>query len=105
MIPPLCYANPVVARKVNVEATSKLVNAAAAEPRPPRFVQASSIAVYGPRNPHRITELLTADTPVRPFDIYGGHKVEAENLVRASAVDCVILRLGGVHDHRIRPAA
>jgi len=96
VIPPLCYVNPAVARKVNVEATSTLVNAAAAEPKPPRFVQASSIAVYGPRNPHRTTELLTADTPVRPFDIYGGHKVEAEHLVRGSALDWVILRLGGV---------
>ncbi len=96
VIPPLCFVNPAVARKVNVEATSTLVNAAAAEPKPPRFVQASSIAVYGPRNPHRTTELLTADTPVRPFDIYGGHKVEAEHIVRGSAVDFVILRLGGV---------
>ena len=59
-------------------------------------MQASSIAVYGPRNPHRITDVLTADTPVNPSDIYGTHKVEAEELVRASALDWVILRLGGV---------
>ena len=96
VIPPMCYVNPGLARKVNVEATSTLVNAAAAEPKPPRFVQASSIATYGPRNPHRTTELLTPDTPVRAFDIYGGHKVEAEHLVRGSALDWVILRLGGV---------
>jgi hypothetical protein len=91
----MCYVNPGLARKVNVEATSTLVNAAAAEPKPPRFVQASSIATYGPRNPHRTTEPLTPDTPVRAFDIYGGHKVEAEHLVRGSALT-VILRLGGV---------
>lgn len=96
VIPPMCYVNPGLARKVNVEATSTLVNAAAAEPKPPRFVQASSIATYGPRNPHRTTELLTPDTRVRAFDIYGGHKVEAEHLVRGSALDWVILRLGGV---------
>ncbi|WP_167098585.1 NAD(P)-dependent oxidoreductase [Mycobacterium sp. DL592] len=96
VIPPVCYSNPALARRVNVEATGTLVNAAAAEPKPPRFVQASSIAVYGPRNPHHISEVLTADTPVRPFDIYGGHKVEAEQLVRGSALDWVILRLGGV---------
>ncbi len=40
--------------------------------------------------------MLTADTPLRPSDIYGAHKVEAENLVRASGLDWVILRLGGV---------
>ncbi len=96
VIPPLCYAKPQVARKVNVDATANLLNAAQAQPAPPRFVQASSIAVYGPRNPHHITELLTAETPVHPFDNYGKHKVEAEALVRGSNLDWVILRLGGV---------
>ena len=40
--------------------------------------------------------MLTADTPLRPSDIYGAHKVEAEKLVRASGLDWVVLRLGGV---------
>jgi nucleoside-diphosphate-sugar epimerase len=96
VIPPLCYAKPALARSVNVGATANLVNAAATQNLPPRFVQASSIAVYGPRNPHRITGVLTAETPVRPYDVYGDHKVEAESLVRESSLDWVILRLGGV---------
>ncbi len=96
VIPPLCYAKPALARKVNVEATANLVKAAEAQAKPPRLVQASSIAVYGPRNPHHIKDLLTADTPVNPYDNYGKHKVEAEALVRASGLDWVILRLGGV---------
>ena len=96
VIPPLCYKNPALAHKVNVGATRNLVDAAAAQTNPPRFVQASSIAVYGPRNPYRITELLTAETPVNPYDIYGQHKVEAEQIVRESNLDWVILRLGGV---------
>lgn len=96
VIPPLCYAKPELARAVNVEATANLTGAAAALDRPPRFILASSIAVYGPRNPHRISTLLTPETAVRPFDVYGGHKVEAEAIVRASGLDWVILRLGGV---------
>ncbi len=96
IIPPLCYAQPALARRVNVDATANLVNAAAAQSNPPRFVQASSIAVYGPRNPHRFSEVLTAETPVRPYDVYGGHKVEAESIVRESGLEWVILRLGGV---------
>lgn len=96
IIPPMCYAQPALARRVNVDASANLVKAAAEQPVPPRFVQASSIAVYGPRNPHRISEVLTADTPVRPYDLYGGHKVEAEGIVRDSPLDWVILRLGGV---------
>ncbi|MBI3689721.1 MAG: NAD-dependent epimerase/dehydratase family protein, partial [Mycolicibacterium aromaticivorans] len=73
-----------------------LVKALEAHPDPARLVQASSIAVYGPRNPHHITEVLTAQTPVNPYDNYGKHKVEAEGIVRASTLDWVILRLGGV---------
>jgi len=96
IIPPVCYARPVLARRVNVDATGFLVNAAKALPAPPRFVQASSVAAYGARNPHRITDVLTADTALQPSDIYGAHKVEAEQLVRGSELDWVVLRLGGV---------
>ncbi|WP_428341000.1 NAD-dependent epimerase/dehydratase family protein [Mycobacterium sp.] len=96
IIPPVCYTRPDLARRVNVDATKLLVDAAAALPNPPRFVQASSVAAYGARNPHRVSDLLTADTPLRPTDIYGAHKVEAEKLVRASTLEWVVLRLGGV---------
>ena len=96
VIPPACYDRPALARKVNVDATRFLLEAAAALPEPPRFVQASSVATYGARNPHRVSDVLTADTPLRPSDIYGAHKVEAEQLVRGSGIDWVILRLGGV---------
>ena len=96
IIPPVCYARPALARRVNVDATGLLLNAAKALPTPPRFVQASSVAAYGARNPHRVTDVLTADTPLRPSDNYGAHKVEAEQLVRGSALDWVVLRLGGV---------
>lgn len=96
IIPPFCYMRRGLARKVNVEATAALLRAAEAQAEPPRFVQASSVAVYGARNPHRITDVLTPDTPTNPSDIYGAHKVEAEALVRASTLDWLILRLGGV---------
>ena len=96
VIPPFCYAHPGLARSVNVDATASLVRAASAMPTPPRFVQASSVAVYGARNPHRSEGLLTASTPVRPDDLYGAHKVMAEQHVTASDLDWVVLRLGGV---------
>jgi D-erythronate 2-dehydrogenase len=96
VIPPVCYMRPAVARKVNVDATGHLLSAAEKQATPPRFVQASSIAVYGARNPHTVSGLLTSDGPVSPADIYGAHKVEAESLVRASELDWTILRLGGV---------
>ncbi|MBI3217321.1 MAG: NAD(P)-dependent oxidoreductase [Mycobacterium sp.] len=96
IIPPVCYMRPELAHKVNVGGTANLLDAAAKLAHTPRFLLASSIAVYGSRNPFRTSDLLTADTPTNPSDIYGAHKVEAEKLVRATALDWVILRLGGV---------
>jgi nucleoside-diphosphate-sugar epimerase len=96
VIPPPLYKNPGLARRVNVDATAALVRAAEALPNPPRFVQASSNAVFGSRNPHRVTGVARADTPPRPFELYSNTKFEAEQLVRNSSLEWVVLRLGGV---------
>ncbi len=96
VIPPQCYANRPVARRVNVDATATLVRAAEELASPPRFVHASSVAVHGSRNPHRYTDLLTADTPLAAADLYSCHKIEAENIVSSSDLEWSILRLGGV---------
>jgi nucleoside-diphosphate-sugar epimerase len=96
VIPPPLYRNPGLARKVNVGATKAMVRAAEAQPNPPRFVQASSNAVYGSRNPHRLTDAVRADTPPRPFELYSNTKFEAEEFVRTSSLEWVVLRLGGV---------
>ncbi len=96
IIAPAIYRIPAAARRVNVDATRTLVAIAEAQPTPPRFVHASSNAVFGPRNPHRTPEPLTADDPMRPCDIYSGTKAEAEEIVRGSSLDWVVLRFGGV---------
>jgi nucleoside-diphosphate-sugar epimerase len=96
VIPPFCYARRQLARAVNVEATAGLVKVASGMPTPPRFVLASSVAVYGARNPYRGGALLTASTPLRPSDLYGEHKVLAEHSLTTSDLDWVVLRLGGV---------
>lgn len=96
VIPPAIYRHPELARRVNVDATASLLRAAESRPRPARFIQASSNAVHGSRNPRRHPEWLRADTPVRPSDLYGAHKAEAEQLVRSSGLHWVILRLAAV---------
>jgi nucleoside-diphosphate-sugar epimerase len=96
VIPPVIYRQPELARRVNVDATVALLRAARTCTHAPRFIQASSNAVHGIRNPHRHHELLRAETPVRPSDLYGAHKAEAEDHVRSSGLQWVILRLGGV---------
>ncbi len=96
VIPPLCYSRPELARAVNVDATDHLLRAASSLPRLPRFVMASSVAVYGARNPTLHHDVLDAATPMTPTDLYGALKAESELHVRESALDWVVLRLGGV---------
>ncbi|OBK78534.1 NAD(P)-dependent oxidoreductase [Mycobacterium sp. 1164985.4] len=96
VIPPPIYKNPKLAHRVNVDATATLVRIAEQQPNPPRFIQASSNAVYGARNPHTATAPVRADDPMRPCDLYSGTKAEAEAIVRASKLPWVVLRLGGV---------
>src|SRR3984957_17027290 len=96
VILPAAYRHPQLARRVNVDATAALVRAVETSAHPPRFVLASSNAVYGSRNPHRDPDRLRVDSPLQPADLYGAHKVVAENLLRASSLEWVILRLGGV---------
>ncbi len=74
-----------------------LVKAASALPNPPRFVLASSIAVYGARNPFRGDELLTASTPVRPGRLYGEQKALAEQTVTARTWTGWCCGSGGAH--------
>jgi nucleoside-diphosphate-sugar epimerase len=96
IIPPFCYARRELARIVNVDATARLIAAVSAMPAPPRFVLASSVAVYGARNPYCADDLLTVRTPRRPSDVYGCHKVMAEDALMSSDLDWAVLRLGGV---------
>lgn len=96
MLAPASYRNPRMARKVNVDGTRNLVDAALALPEPPLFVKASSASVYGSRNPHRHPELITPDTPVNPIDQYGEDKVLAEAVIAESGLPYALLRLAGV---------
>ncbi|OBF23848.1 oxidoreductase [Mycobacterium kubicae] len=96
VIPPVIYQQRELARRVNVDATVALLRAAEQGGNRVRFIQASSNAVHGARNPHRYDELLQPDTPPSPSDLYGAHKAEVEEYVRSSSLDWVILRLAAV---------
>src|SRR5690349_4762034 len=96
VIPPLIYRQRTLGRRVNVDATVTLLRAAQSRPHPVRFIQASSNAVYGARNPHRHHELLRPESPMNPTELYGAHKAEAERHIRSSDLEWVILRLAGV---------
>lgn len=94
IIPPLSEKNPALARAVNVDGTLKLLACARAQAKPPRFIFASSVSVFGRAVPNGV--VATVDMPVEPTDTYSGHKVECEAAVKSSGLDWTILRLCAV---------
>lgn len=82
--------------RVNLEATLWLLEALRASGRRPRYVFASTVAVYGVPMPDRIDEA----TPPSPSMSYGAQKLAAEILAadygRKGYVDAVSLRLPGI---------
>jgi nucleoside-diphosphate-sugar epimerase len=82
-----------VGMRVNLDATRGLLEAARSTGRCPRFVFASSLAVFGPPMP----ALITDETAVRPQSSYGTQKAMGELLVsdysRRGFVDGCVLRL------------
>lgn len=62
--------------RVNVDGTRALLEACRAMPTPPRFVFASSVAVFGHAPP-----VVEDDTPARPQSSYGTQKAIGELLV------------------------
>jgi nucleoside-diphosphate-sugar epimerase len=88
--------NPELARRVNVDGTMKLAAAAMQAGKKPRFVFASSIAVFGGDLPASVDDT----TPLSPQLLYGGHKAMLEQwlatLARRGDLDAISLRLSGV---------
>jgi UDP-glucose 4-epimerase len=81
---------PDWARAINVGGTQNVIEAMKAQPHRPRLVFASSLHVYGltqDQPPPR-----TASDPVRPVEHYSRHKVECEQMIRASGLEWAILR-------------
>ena len=97
IIAPAIYRIPKVARRVNVDATETLVGIAEAQPNPPRFVHASSNAVFGPRNPHRTPQPLTGRRPDAALRrLQRTPRPRPRRSCGPRALEWVVLRFGGV---------
>ncbi|MFX0144233.1 MAG: NAD-dependent epimerase/dehydratase family protein, partial [Candidatus Hodarchaeota archaeon] len=99
IIPPLSEKNPELARKVNVEGTRNLIDAAKTLPNKPRFILASSASVHGVTI--HLKPPVTVDSSLNPSDNYSRAKVECENMVRESGLPWIILRLAAVSVEKI----
>ena len=94
IIPPPSELRPELARQVNVGGTQNILAAIKAQPKPPRLIYSSSVALFGrDQIPPRVR---TAADPIVATDHYTAHKLECEKLIRASGLQWCILRLGAV---------
>lgn len=93
IIPPLADKNPELAYRINVGGTKALLSVCSVLPRPPRFVFASSIALYGDR---LAMPWISVNDMLLPNDTYSKTKLECESLIKSSGLEWVILRLSYV---------
>ena len=102
ILPPVAYEKPELARMVNVGGTETIVAQIKEKGGHIPLVFTSSVAVFGPTPDAE--EPISADrhTP-NPKGVYGETKLEAESLIKASAIDYLILRLTAVmyFDHEV----
>jgi len=92
IIPPLADRNPKLAEAVNVGGTLNIIKAMERQPKKPRLIFTSSVAVYGDR---RKSPLIKPDDPPNPNpdDEYAKQKLKCEELIRQSKLEWVIFRL------------
>ncbi len=100
VIPPPALERPALAQSVNVEGTRTVLAAAVAAARPPRFVFASTLDVYGATT-HRSPPRRVGDRLERT-DAYSGHKIDCERLVKGSGLRFTILRFADVPPIAVR---
>ena len=100
LIPPPALERPALAQSINVEGTRTVLAAAVAAARPPRFLFASTLDVYGPTL-HLPPPRKVGD-PLRRTDVYSGHKIDCERLVEASGLSFTILRFADVPPIAVR---
>ncbi len=94
IIPVESELKPELSHEINVGGTKNLLNAMKNVSPPPKIIFASSSTVFGPTQdqppPRKVTD------PVNPNQHYTRHKVECEEMIKASGFGWAILRFGAV---------
>jgi nucleoside-diphosphate-sugar epimerase len=92
VLPPVAGQRPELATRVNIGGTRILVNLLK-EKRPAiPLIFTSSAAVFGP-TPAAMEPISADRNEPKPEGIYGMTKLRAENIIKASGIEHVILRL------------
>lgn len=92
IIPPLADKKPKFAESVNIGGTSNIIRAMESQPKKPKLIFTSSVAVYGDRleNP-----LISPEDKLNPNhdDEYAKQKIICEELIKKSSLEWAIFRL------------
>ena len=100
MVEPMTEQDPELASRINVGGTRTIVDLVRDSGGSIAFVYISSAAVFGPTPD--ATECLHPDRhPCNPASVYARTKLQAEDLIRESGIDYVILRLTSVPYQKI----
>jgi len=92
ILPPVAYEKPALAAKVNVGGTKLIVDLIKERGGNIPLLFTSSVAAFGP-TPDASQPLCPDKTKCNPSGAYGETKLQAENLIKESGIDYVILRL------------
>jgi nucleoside-diphosphate-sugar epimerase len=92
ILPPWAYINPDKTFRVNAEGTKNVVEAVKESDRKIPFIYTSSAAAFGP-TPEATEPLCPDRTESKPRGAYGESKYKAEQYVKGSGIDYLILRL------------
>jgi UDP-glucose 4-epimerase len=92
ILPPVAYERPELAARVNVGGTRIIVDMLKQTGRQIPFVFTSSVAAFGP-TPDANEPLCCEEHDPNPQGAYGETKLQAEDIIRQSGIQYVILRL------------
>jgi len=92
IIPPLADKKPKLAETVNIGGTANIIKAMENQPKEPKLIFTSSVAIYGDRLEK---PLITLEDPPNPNDDdeYAKQKIECEKLIKNSSLNWAIFRL------------
>lgn len=94
ILPPVSEVNRERTFQVNVDGTRNLVEACAASGGISSLIFTSSVSVYGDTSNEK--GLIGPEHPVNPFDWYAESKVAAEQILMASGLPVINIRISGI---------